>query len=608
MACGEGRAEERFAVLIGANAGWSNDKPLRYAETDAERMREVLVELGGFAPDRVVLLREPDTTAVRGELEKLARTLRGLGQDSLVLFYYSGHADERHLHLRGPALAYPEVHTLLQALPATVKVGVLDACRSGSILGAKGGRPTGRFEVKVVDELRVRGLVVLTSSGADELSQETKALAGSVFTHHLVSGLRGAADEDGGGEVSLVEAWKYAWMRTEADTAASAVPHRPAYLFELKGQGELVLTQQKREGARLVLPRGEGERYVVVDEHEVRLVAEGRTRAEGAVALGLAPGTYRVKRVEGEGMGVARVTVKGGQSVEAAGLRYEPQALAVGLLKGDPEQMDEEERREWRRGEALRLLAAGEAGMALRLFEELLAQRPGDVGAQRGRIRSLLRLAEVHRTEGDWRKQYEMLRTALAADPSLVEDPDFTSAYRRLGERELIERRDLKVHADVEQELLANPRLKRRWSLGVEVLGTRGPLAVVGSLLLRDVWLVHVAVDPLGLVLVGLPSLDLGGRRLFPIEGRLSGFAGAGIHLSLAPWPGLWDGDPLFQSRYFYRQTWGNALHLDVGVQYIFESGLALELGGGLILSHHAPSAPHVLDTPMLNLGLSWFL
>ncbi|HEX8437981.1 MAG TPA: caspase family protein, partial [Archangium sp.] len=56
VACGEGRAEERFAVLIGANAGWSNDRPLRYAETDAERMREVLVELGGFAPDRVVLL------------------------------------------------------------------------------------------------------------------------------------------------------------------------------------------------------------------------------------------------------------------------------------------------------------------------------------------------------------------------------------------------------------------------------------------------------------------------------------------------------------------------------------------------------------------------
>jgi hypothetical protein len=31
-------AEQRYAVLIGANAGWSSDRPLRYAEHDAERV------------------------------------------------------------------------------------------------------------------------------------------------------------------------------------------------------------------------------------------------------------------------------------------------------------------------------------------------------------------------------------------------------------------------------------------------------------------------------------------------------------------------------------------------------------------------------------------
>jgi hypothetical protein len=49
--------------------------------------------------------------------------------------------------------------------------------------------------VKVVDDLRARGLALLTSSGADELSKEAKALRGSVFTH-------------AGGEVRRCGCWR----------------------------------------------------------------------------------------------------------------------------------------------------------------------------------------------------------------------------------------------------------------------------------------------------------------------------------------------------------------------------------------------------------------
>src|SRR3954466_13399425 len=58
-------ADQRYAVLIGASPGWSRDRRLGYAENDAERMRDVLVRLGSFAPDHVSLLRDPDTNEVR---------------------------------------------------------------------------------------------------------------------------------------------------------------------------------------------------------------------------------------------------------------------------------------------------------------------------------------------------------------------------------------------------------------------------------------------------------------------------------------------------------------------------------------------------------------
>jgi tetratricopeptide (TPR) repeat protein len=602
------RAEERFAVLIGANAGWANDRPLRYAEADAEKMRDVLLELGGFPPDRVYLLRDPDTEAVRARLQQLARTLRTIDGETLVLVYYSGHADEQFLHLRGaPSLSHVELYEALKALPATVRIGVLDACKSGSIIFTKGGRPAPAFDVKVVNELNVRGLVLLTSSGADELSQEKKALEGSVFTYHLLSGLRGAADQDRSGTITLEEAYHYSFQRTQADTAASTAPHRPAFRFDVQGQGNIALTRFEPGTARLLLPEGQGARYVIVDEHETSLVAEGRSQPRGRVSLALAPGTYFVKRVLGDHLEVSQLDIAPGAQTLAEELAYESLPLDLELLKGgNPEAMDADERREWHRREALRLLSAGEPGMALTLFDEILAQRPNDAGALRGRARALVRRAEGYERVGDSQREREVLRAALEAEPSLAEDSDFGMRYRRLQELEVLERRDEQARTQVEGELLRNPRLKYRWGLGLEVLGTQGALSLSGMLILQGVWVLHVAVDPLALTIIGAPGVDLGARRLFPLERLLTPFVGAGIHLSLAPWPGSWD-DRYFELRYRYRSYWGNTLHLDLGVQSLFRTGLAADLGLGVIVFEHRPFAPHVRLMPMLNLSLHWY-
>src|SRR5262245_52906526 len=198
-------AEQRYALVVGANPGWSSDRPLRYAENDAERVRDVLVSLGGFAPDRVVMLRDPDTSEVRSTLRDLVRIAQNSSEDSFIFLYYSGHADDERLHLKGEPLAFKELQTTLRALPATIKVAVLDTCKSGAVT-RKGGTHVDEFAV-TIDNPKLSGLVILTSSGADELSQESRALAGSVFTHHFVSGLRGAADEDGDKQVTLAEAY-----------------------------------------------------------------------------------------------------------------------------------------------------------------------------------------------------------------------------------------------------------------------------------------------------------------------------------------------------------------------------------------------------------------
>lgn len=164
-------ADQRYALIIGSNPGWSQDRPLRYAENDAERMRDVLVSLGGFAPDRVELLRDPSTAEVRASLRRLAQVAHdSSGEDTLVFVYYSGHADDTNLHLKGDPLSHRELQDTLRSLPATIKLAVVDACKSGAVT-RKGGAPVDEFVVDVVSP-KLSGLVMLTSSGADELSQE----------------------------------------------------------------------------------------------------------------------------------------------------------------------------------------------------------------------------------------------------------------------------------------------------------------------------------------------------------------------------------------------------------------------------------------------------
>ena len=51
-----GEASQRFAVLVGSNRGKAAQTELRFAVRDARRLADVLVELGGFAAEDVVVL------------------------------------------------------------------------------------------------------------------------------------------------------------------------------------------------------------------------------------------------------------------------------------------------------------------------------------------------------------------------------------------------------------------------------------------------------------------------------------------------------------------------------------------------------------------------
>src|SRR5205085_2833919 len=170
-------------------------------------------------------------------------------------FYYSGHAKANAFSLGENELAIATLREKLRAIPSTLTLVVLDACQSGQFARTKGTEPAADFSFNSVSRLTTKGIAVMASSSAQELSQESDELRSSYFTHHLVVGLRGAADADGDGRVSLDEAYRYAYRRTLASTAQTQVGGQHVTLeTDLAGQGEVPVTYPADARSQLELP------------------------------------------------------------------------------------------------------------------------------------------------------------------------------------------------------------------------------------------------------------------------------------------------------------------------------------------------------------------
>jgi hypothetical protein len=320
----------RFALLLGNDRGGADTRPLLYAAEDARRMHALLLRLGGVQPEDATLLLQgsaPQALEALASLEARAARAAREGARTVLLVYYSGHAKDGALRLGDTPLPLAALRERLVRAPADVRIGILDACRSGAVTRTKGVRRAPAFEVDTDAARTARGLVLLTSSAADEDSQEADHLGGSYFTHHLASGLLGDADRSGDGRVSLAEAYAYAYERTVADTAdTGAGAQHPTFSFDLAGNGDVLLTEVggRRDGLALPAAAPAGA-YFLVDA-QGRVAAEVHKPAGEERRLALPPGRYRVKRRLEDRLRVGEVEVAAGRVtlLEERGLRDAP--------------------------------------------------------------------------------------------------------------------------------------------------------------------------------------------------------------------------------------------------------------------------------------------
>ncbi len=299
----------RLAIVVGNNAGSGELPPLRYAESDAGKFARVMAELGSVQADDVLLLQgrhgddlerafatvreiiRLDGAATGGSAAAAGVPRRPGPRGTVLFFYFSGHSDGESLEIGPDRLSYAQLRALLEGTGADARVAIVDACKSGVGLRAKGGRASEAFTLVLHDQLDTRGEVFISSASEEELAHESREVMGGLFTHHLLSGLRGAADANADKKVTLFEAYRYTYERTlDATGLITPTGQHPTFDYRLSGRGELTLTTLSAPPATLEVPDGI-QRAMVRDVARDQIVAEIGS-GSGSRELALAPGRY----------------------------------------------------------------------------------------------------------------------------------------------------------------------------------------------------------------------------------------------------------------------------------------------------------------------------
>lgn len=217
-----------YALIVGVSDYAGNGPAdLNFAHKDAEVFADYLMSAaGGSVPQKnIKLLTDGDATIAK--VYNAKRWVEDTAKKKdLVYLYFSGHGDvEDGIHKRGylllhdsPTKNYENNALKIEDLNSTANtlsvdhdvevVIITDACHSGKLSGTDNARvrTLGDRLVKVQNkEVRI------ASCESTQESQENTAWGGgrSAFSFYMINGLKGLADDNGNGNVTLGELEEY---------------------------------------------------------------------------------------------------------------------------------------------------------------------------------------------------------------------------------------------------------------------------------------------------------------------------------------------------------------------------------------------------------------
>lgn len=327
---------KRYGLIIGANNGGSGRVILKYALSDAASFKKVMNELGGMSEADMLLLYNPDTRNYLSAMNQLKQKVAkdaGKFRKREFFFYYSGHSDEQSILLGNEKISYANLKKDIVSLNVDVRIVILDSCSSGAFTRTKGGAMRSSFMVDTSYDMK--GNAFMTSSSADEASQESDSIKGSFFTHYIVTGMRGAADVTQDKKITLNEVYQFAYNSTLSRTQkTTGGAQHPNYHIEMMGTGDVVMTDVNTTDTRLVVS-DEVEGRIFIKDSSDRLIAEFPKSYGQPVVLGIESGKYTVIATDyNDRIRQAELTVPGNSEFVLQNRHFKSQRAEITTVRG----------------------------------------------------------------------------------------------------------------------------------------------------------------------------------------------------------------------------------------------------------------------------------
>jgi uncharacterized caspase-like protein len=252
-----------WAVIIGINQ-YPNVRTLKYAVNDAVGFKKYVKEFLGLPDDHIFFLINQDATKSRIETKLGTQLKRKAGKEDTVIIFYAGHGAvetdptnpdgdgfEKYLlpydadlnDLYSTAISMDDVKKIFQRIRSERLIFIADTCYSG----AAGGRTmmASKTRANLSDRFYERvskgkGRVVISSCSANEISKEDDRLKHGIFSYFLLEGLKGEADQNQDGIITVSELFSY--ISREVPEASNQDQH-PVRRGET--EGELVIGRTK---------------------------------------------------------------------------------------------------------------------------------------------------------------------------------------------------------------------------------------------------------------------------------------------------------------------------------------------------------------------------
>lgn len=269
------RHDRHFAVVIGVDGYPEEVGRLHCCCNDARAVAEALKSCCGVPEDNIFVISDDQPSPNwRPALRNIYRVLNQLARRARkepierVYFFLAGHgyqigrenyylmpdvapgdleADVAADVLPNKSLPLSKLKEKLQAIGAPQVLVMLDACRNELRVAGRGvgGRDLSVEMAEAVGRLRLpRGFVVIRATSGGQRSGEWREKQHGLFTYVLLEALRGAADDNRDGEITLNELEEYLQERTPKAAMRAGLPlQEPTvmYVEEVTNAGRYVV-------------------------------------------------------------------------------------------------------------------------------------------------------------------------------------------------------------------------------------------------------------------------------------------------------------------------------------------------------------------------------